>query len=101
MLSNHKKHWFKVNSVLLIFAVLFTSVVPSFAPSEVKAAEKTSIVQPQPVELPWYRNETTKVFGNPDGTLTAEVSSEPIHFLKDNSGSILITPYKKQLTKMR
>jgi hypothetical protein len=36
-------------------------------------------------ELIDYRNETTKVFKDPDGIIRAEVSSKPIHFLKDGA----------------
>lgn len=53
---------------------------PGLPFAQVKAAEDTTVNQPPPVELPWYRNETTKVYGNPDGTLTAEVYSQPVHY---------------------
>ena len=56
------------------------------AAQEITIPEATLNLGPdhqQPVELSWLRNETTKVFGNPDGTYKAEVSLEPIHFLQD------------------
>jgi hypothetical protein len=59
-----------------------------------------SITQPQPItasnqqqdleqagriEIPSLRTETSKVYENPDGTLTAEVMDEPIHYKEGNS----------------
>ena len=86
MFLRDSRGWLKFNSVLLSFTVLFTTLIPGASLSTALATEASaSLSQPKPVELPWYRNETTKVYGNPDGTLTAEVFLEPIHYQEGNS----------------
>jgi hypothetical protein len=78
------KGWAKLNSIILIFTLLFTTLGGSAWTPIANASEEqqkiSKLPDPQRVELPQYRNETTKVYGNPDGTYTAEVFSEPVHY---------------------
>jgi RHS repeat-associated protein len=83
MLSR-KKGWVKLNSVTLVLALIFTTLGTGGWTSITNTPEQQGIINRQAVELPQYRNQTTKVYSNPDGTYTAEISSEPVHYRDGN-----------------
>jgi RHS repeat-associated protein len=60
-------------------------------------SQTTEQIEENRVEIPTLRTETAKVFGNPDGTYTAEVMAKPIHFKKGDkweeiSNTLVPTP---------
>lgn len=82
----------KVIARALIGSLLWTIASPALFPwaLEAQAASpdqsKQTSQAPTRVELPEYRTEHSKRFQNPNGTITDEVSLDPIHYLDKRSG---------------
>lgn len=76
------KPWMKVISVLLIFGIFCMLGFDLLQLSRISAVAYAAEPQlepdhQQPVELGYYSTASTEVYGNPDGTFTAEVSAVP------------------------